>query len=138
MIEGRCLCGAVQVRAERLSDGMSACFCTNCTRWGGGFQLALKSLGGVEVTGPVKVYRAVPFAERAWCDTCGSSLWLKDDDGPHEFCPGLFPNAAGAGLSHIVYADRMPDGLDFANVTDRVSAAEYERDNPFVPEGDMP
>lgn len=138
MIEGRCLCGAVQVRAERLSDEMSACFCTNCTRWGGGFQIGIESLGKVSITGPVKLFRAVPFAERAWCDTCGSSLWLKDDDGPYEFCPGLFRNASGAELSHIVYADRMPAGLDFANVPDRVSAAEYERDNPFVPEGDMP
>jgi len=136
MIEGRCLCGAVRVRAERLSDEMSACFCTNCTRWGGGFQIGVESQGAVDVTGPVKRFRAAPFAERAWCDICGSALWLKDDDGPHEFCPGLFADAAGATLSRIVYADRKPVGLDFANVTDRVTAVDYERDNRFVPEGD--
>ena len=53
MIEGRCLCGAVRVRAERLSDEMSACFCTNCVRWGGGFQIGLDGRD-VHVTGPVE------------------------------------------------------------------------------------
>ena len=138
MIEGRCLCGAVRVRTDLLAQDMSACFCANCQRWGGGFQMGVESMGHTEVTGPVKTYRAAPFAERAWCDTCGSSLWLRDDDGPYEFCPGLFDNAGGAELTHMVYADKRPVGFDFSGVPDRVSAAEYERDNPFVPEGDMP
>lgn len=129
MIEGRCLCGAVRVRTARLSDEMSACFCANCQRWGGGFQIGIEGDRTAEVTGPVKTWRAVSFAERAWCDTCGTSLWLKDDDGPYEFCPGLFDNAGGAQLDHIVYADRMPSGFDFKGVADRVSAADYERDN---------
>lgn len=138
MMTGRCLCGAVRVRAEGLAETMSACFCANCQRWGGGIQMGLDAVGAVEVTGPVKTHRSTPFSERAWCDTCGSSLWLKDDDGPHEFCPGIFENAGGAELTHIVYADRKPEGFDFAGVPDRVSKADYESNNPFVPEGDMP
>ena len=52
--------------------------------------------------------------------------------------PGLFANAGGARLTRIVYADRAPDGWDFAGEPQRVSRAEYEKSNPFVREGEMP
>jgi len=139
MIEGRCLCGQVRVRTTHLSDEISACFCTFCTRWGGGVQMGLEAPAATtQVSGPVKVYRATPFSERAWCDSCGSALWLRDDGGEYEFVPGLFDNAGGARLTRIVYADRAPDGWDFAGAPHRVSAAEYEKTHPFVAEGDMP
>ena len=75
---GRCLCGAVQVRARGLSDRIGACFCDLCARWGGGVQMGIEvDPDGVEITGPVKVHRSSRLAERAWCDTCGSALWFR-------------------------------------------------------------
>lgn len=139
MIEGRCLCGAVRVRATTLSDEISACFCSFCVRWSGSAQMGVDAPADTtEVTGPVKVYRATSFSERAWCDTCGSALWLRDDGGDYEFVPGLFDNAGGARLTRIVYADRAPDGWNFAGDPQRVTAEEYEKTHPFVPEGETP
>ena len=92
----------------------------------------------VVVTGPVKTYRSSPFAERAWCDVCGSNLWIRDDGKQYELMPGLFANAGGARLTHVVYADRAPDGWNYAGDLKRVSAQDYETSNPFVPEGDTP
>lgn len=92
----------------------------------------------VTVSGPVKTYRSSPFAERAWCDRCGSALWLRDDGKEYELVPGLFENAGGARLTRIVYADRKPDGWDFAGTLHRVSREDYEKSNPFVREGEMP
>ncbi len=139
MTEGRCLCGAVQVRAESLASEISACFCEMCLRWNGGPQMGIAAPAeSVTVTGPVRRFRASPFAERAWCENCGSALWLRDDGGDYEFVPGIFPGLAGAKLARIVYADRAPEGVDFAGNPQRVSAAEYEKTYPFVPEGDLP
>lgn len=136
---GRCLCGAVRLETEALGAEISACFCGMCTRWSGSAQMGIEvPTDRMTVTGPVKTYRGSPFAERAWCDTCGSALWLRDDDGPYEVVPGLFENAGGARLVRIVYADRAPDGWDFAGTPERVSAADYETTHPFVPEGDTP
>ena len=93
----------------------------------------------VEITGPVKVHRSTRIAERAWCDTCGSPLWLRDVDGEganwFELSPGLFDNAGGARLTRVVYADRHPDGfwLDGPEVT-RVSQKDYEAQFPHVEE----
>lgn len=96
---------------------------------------------GVTVTGPVRTYRSSWFAERAWCETCGSALWLRNVDGPdtgvYEFVPGLFDNAAGARLTRVVYADRHPGGywLEGADVM-RVSQKEYEAANAHLNEAE--
>lgn len=130
--EGRCLCGEVRVRVTDLGHEISACHCTYCTRFGGGVQMGIAARReNVEITGPVKTHRSTRIAERAWCDTCGTPLWLKDVAGDgagwFELSPGLFDNAGGARLGRVVYADRHPDGfwLEGHDVK-RVSQAEYE------------
>lgn len=137
-IEGHCLCGAVRVRVERLAGTMSACHCSMCRRWSGGIQMGIDA-EGVTVEGPVRTYASSPFAERAWCDTCGSALWLRDvPDGAHELVPGLFENAGGARLDREVYADRAPEGYALAGDHQKVTAAEYEAGNRHVAKGDAP
>ncbi len=130
MTEGQCLCGAVQVRVTALSETLSACHCDMCRRWSGSVMIGVDAeADDVTVTGPVKVFASSPFAERAWCDTCGSALWFRqtDVDGkPYELMPGLFPDVGGATLTREVYADRCPAGYAFAGDLERVSQAEYE------------
>ncbi len=140
-IEGHCLCGAVTVQVRGLSDEISACHCDLCTRWSGGVQMGIEApVDQVQWSGPVKVHRSSRLAERAWCDTCGSSLWLRGIEGPGvgylELCPGLFENAAGARLTRVVYADRHPDGfwLEGHAVT-RVPQREYEAQFDHLTEG---
>ena len=134
--KGRCLCGAVTVSA-RLADEISACFCTMCARWSGSAMMGIQApADSVTVTGPVKTYRSSSFAERAWCDRCGSALWLRDIGKDYEFMPGLFKNAGGARLTRIVYADCAPEGWDYAGTPQRVSRDDYETSNPHVREGD--
>lgn len=139
MTEGRCLCGAVTVRVTGLSDEISACHCDMCTRWSGSVQMGIDAPeDGVSVTGPVKTYQSSWFAERAWCDNCGSALWFRNTDGPEtgfwEFMPGLFDNAAGARLTRVVYADCAPDGFALAGDHARVGKEEYEAVHPHVDE----
>lgn len=93
----------------------------------------------VTITGAVKTYRSSSFAERAWCERCGSAVWFRNVIGPYsdvyELTPGLFDNAGGAVLTREVYADKCPDGYAFAgDEIERVSEREYESKFPFVEE----
>lgn len=139
---GRCLCGAVNVGVAELSDEIWACHCRMCTRWSGSVQMGIEAPeAGVTVTGPVRTYRSSWFAERAWCETCGSALWLRNVDGPdtgvYEFVPGLFDNATGARLTRVDYADYHPEGywLEGVDVM-RVSQKEYEAANAHLNEAE--
>jgi len=134
---GRCMCGAVQISTDALGDEISACHCEMCTRWSGSAMMAMEvPADQVTVSGPVKTFRSSAFAERAWCDVCGSNLWIRDDGQAYELMPGLFDNAGGARLTRIVYADRAPEGWQYAGDVQRVSREEYEKIHPFVSEGE--
>ncbi|MBT8424088.1 MAG: GFA family protein [Silicimonas sp.] len=137
--QGHCLCGAVTVNATNLARTISACHCEMCRRWSGSIQMGIEAKEGeATVSGPVKVYRSSDFAERAWCDKCGSAVWFRNfagkDVGYYEFVPGLFENAADAKLVRVVYADCCPDGYALAGDYERVSKADYEAEFDFVPE----
>jgi hypothetical protein len=142
MIEGSCLCGAVTIRLAAHDPAVTACHCRMCLRWTGGpFAGFDAPVEAVSVSGDVTTYASSAFAERAFCPRCGSHLWFRDTvpaGRPYEFPPGLFPAADGFPLTREVYADRAPRWARFAGAHDRVGAAEYETDNPFVREGDVP
>jgi hypothetical protein len=140
---GRCLCGAVEVDAPDLSDEISACHCELCTRWSGSVQMGVAApVATTRIAGPVKVHRSSKLAERGWCDICGSSVFFRyvegRDRGHLELCPGLFDDFAGARLSRVVYADRAPEGFSLAGPHERVTQADYERNNPHLNDGGMP
>lgn len=138
-VNGRCLCGAVTVAVEGPLGGISACHCEMCTRWGGGVQFGIEVAGDrVTFDGPVKTHRSSRLAERAWCDTCGSALYLRDltGSGTVELCPGLFADsdAGGARLVRVVYADRAIGGIELAGDVTRVSQRDYEAVHPHLNE----
>jgi hypothetical protein len=111
-----------------------------CRIWSGmAFACFRAPASSVAVSGPVAEYRSSDFATRAFCPSCGSHLWFRDDgeDEPYELVPGLFPDAAAFPLVSEIYADRAPAYAVFAGDHARRSAAEYEAEHRFV-EGDQP
>lgn len=134
VMEGRCLCGEVTIRVSRHKPEVGACHCTLCRRWSGSAYFAfVAEPRDVVVEGPVRTFRSSSFAERAFCGTCGSHLWLRDDDGPYELMPGLFDDADSFPLLSVVYADRQPAYLPLeVGEGRRLTAAEYEAENPHV------
>lgn len=134
MMTGECLCGAVRIRvADGHEAGASACHCGLCRRWtGAAFWGFSASPDLVEVTGRVSEYRSTPFSHRGFCGTCGTHLWIRDDDGDYDLMPGLFADAAKMPLDHEVYADRALACVPLAGDHPRITAAEYEARNPFV------
>ena len=135
-MEGHCLCGAVRLSVGVHDPNVTVCHCAMCRRWNGlampGFDAEAEQ---VTVSGPVRTYRSSSFAERAFCGTCGTHLWIRDDGRQYELMPGLFDGAAGFPLVGEVYADRAFACATFAGDHPRGTAAEYEAANPFVGDG---
>ena len=130
---GACLCGAVEIAVGAPLHDVSACHCSLCRRWTGAAQWGIEvPAEAVTVTGPVARWRSSPFAERAFCPTCGTHLWIRDDGAAYDLVPGLFDAAADVPLTREVYADRAFACVRLADDHARVSAADYERHHPFV------
>lgn len=105
-LTGSCHCGAVRFRLEsRHPYPFNLCYCSICrkTQGGGGHAINLSGAAGslqVEGAEHVRVYRAridpghpePSPAERRFCGTCGSALWLWDPRWPelvHPFASAI-------------------------------------------------
>ena len=125
-IQGQCLCGAVTVSALRNAPDIRACHCDMCRRWTSSMFMTVPcGADTITVDGPVKVFRSSDWAERAFCDTCGSALWYMTVEDQHRnLAAGLCENAAGNRLSLEFYSDRKPDGYALAGDHKRLSEAQ--------------
>ncbi|MEM8850266.1 MAG: GFA family protein [Pseudomonadota bacterium] len=138
-LEGRCLCGAVEIVVDgKHIAAIGACHCAMCQRWSGTVYGAFNAAPeAVTITGEVTRYRSSDFSERAFCPRCGSHLWLRSDGDDYEFLPGLFQAAADFPLISEIYIDKAPAHMRLSGDHRTKTRAEYEADNPFV-EGDDP
>jgi hypothetical protein len=138
-ISGHCLCGAVTVTVAGHDPRIGACHCRMCQRWSGGLFLCFSAPADrVTVTGPVVRYASSAFAERAFCATCGSHLWMRDiaEAADYELMPGLFDAARDWPLRSEVYADRASAAIRLGGDHKRVTQAGYEMEHAHVDEGD--
>ncbi len=128
---GRCLCGAVTATVTQLNPSVSACHCSMCRTWGGGPLLALEC--GTEVSfegaGAITVFDSSAWAERGFCQYCGTHLFYRIKDSQAYFMPvGLFDRAAlKPGTFHFtqqIFVDEQPDYYCFSNATKQLTGAE--------------
>ena len=70
MIQGSCLCGAVQWRFEAVPESATACNCTACRRYGVLWIYDFEG-EGVHVSGPTRVYVRGKAIEFHFCPACG-------------------------------------------------------------------
>ncbi|MFX0546010.1 GFA family protein [Roseovarius sp. S1116L3] len=140
-LQGQCLCGAVRVTVTGVYDpAIGACHCRMCQQWSGGL-FACFSAGAeaVTVTGPITRHASSSFAERAFCATCGSHLWMRDTDradAPYDLMPGLFEAAADWPLRSEIYCDQAMAATRLVGDHPRQTAAQYEAEYTHV-EGDI-
>lgn len=137
---GRCLCGEVTITIDGdYIAAVGACHCGMCQRWNGTvFACFGASPSAVSVDGPVKRHQSSDFAERAFCATCGSHLWMRNTkpEDDYEFMPGLFPEAAEFPLVSEIYCDQAPAYVPLSGDHKRATRAQYEAKNLFV-EGEV-
>ncbi|WP_373636798.1 GFA family protein [Yoonia sp. BS5-3] len=125
--------------ASQPAGWVGACHCRMCQRWSGALFMCFPAPeADVTVDGPVRIYASSDFAERAFCATCGSHLWMRDKNTPgtnYELMPGLFDDAAGWSLRSEVYADQAMKAVDLRGDHPCATAAEYEAKHPHVEGG---
>lgn len=127
---GGCLCGAVKFTAtpKPHDDGLhvDACHCTMCRRQVGGPLMAVAcdhiDVANSEALG---VYQSSDWAERCFCNRCGSNLfWRLRDDSFHSVNAGALDDLSGATLTAEIYIDQKPAFYDFSQPTQKLTAAE--------------
>ncbi len=125
-ISGQCLCGAVTVHARFASSIIRACHCEMCRRHTSSMFMSLATEpGSVSFDGPTKSYRSSDWAERGFCEICGSTLWYGTvEDGIRHPAAGLFENAAGVPLKLEFFADNAPDGYALAGEHRKMTTQE--------------
>lgn len=148
-MRGRCMCGAVSFEAEPPKFESHACHCTMCRRWTGGPILCVsvpEPAIRFEGRAPIRTIQSSGWAERAWCDGCGSGLWYRITlEGPHsgtlEIPLGLFDAPDGFLLKSEIFIDRKPACYAFAGERPRLTEAEtmaLYAPAPAPKEGDAP
>ena len=125
--KGSCLCGAVRVSAKTVSNKLGACHCGMCRKWGGGPLMAVECGTEVSFEGEenISVYNSSEWAERGFCNQCGSHLFYRLKENKDYVMPiGLFDNTEGVVFASQIFIDKKPEYYSFANETKNMTEAE--------------
>lgn len=132
-MKGHCLCGAVSFEATPRAAETHVCHCETCRRWTGSALLAVSVLPGdirFEGADKIRTYPSSEWAERAWCDQCGSALYYRltvEDHGPrtYEMALGLFDLPDAFPVAKEIFIDRKPSAYAFTGEHRRLTEREH-------------
>ncbi len=125
-ITGSCLCGKVSITIHNAHREVDVCHCSMCQKWTGSMYAGIEA-GDCTVTGEdsVTIYKSSDWAERAFCHSCGSSLWYTFvPTGERTFLAGLFDLPEGLPIKHQIFVDEKPDWYDLAQKSPMKTGAE--------------
>lgn len=120
MLTGKCLCGEVTLSVAPQSQQVSACHCGMCQTWNGGPGLTLDCGSDVQIEGAdsVQAYASSPWADRAFCRTCGTHLfYFLKPKSTYYVAAGLFKENQDFALASQIYIDCKPAYYHFADKT---------------------
>lgn len=135
-IVGTCLCGAVTVTLSNPAGWVGVCHCKTCRKHSGGLWASFPAAADtVSVDGKVTTFVSSPIAERTFCGTCGTPLWMRDttvEEADYDMMPGLFDATQDWPLHSEIYTDEAPKAFCLKGNHKRATAAEYRAKNPEV------
>lgn len=111
VLTGRCLCGAVTLRADSGARVAHECHCTQC-RHQSGHVWAYVSMtrAAVAFAGEVAEYAHTEKAVRGFCPACGSFLyWSRNGSDSIDISAGLLDAPTGLSLGKPSYAENKGD-----------------------------
>ena len=125
--KGSCLCGAVKILVKSISNEVGACHCDMCRKWTGGPLLAVDCGTDVSFEGQenISVYNSSEWAERAFCNQCGSHLYYRLKEPNQHIMPvGLFDTDIPFVLDHQIFIESKPSYYHFGNKTKEMTGEE--------------
>ncbi|MEM7236407.1 MAG: GFA family protein [Pseudomonadota bacterium] len=137
-LTGRCLCGATTLTITPAERHIHACHCGMCRSWTSSAFMGLSvAPDDLEHLGPVRASATSDWAERAWCDGCGSALWYRVTapgpySGVYHVAAGLFEGAGAFPMNGELYIDKKPAGYAFAG--DHKTYTEAQVQAMFAPD----
>lgn len=113
-VTGKCLCGAVQIAVEEMKPEVDIIHCGMCQKWTGSFFGGVKGAKfTVEGESNITAFKSSDWAERAFCNQCGSNLWFRFvPANTYSFLAGLFELPAGFGIEQQIFIEDKPDWFD--------------------------
>jgi hypothetical protein len=118
--EGKCFCGAVEIRVTGEPAAMGYCHCASCRSWSAGpiNAFSLWKPEAVKVTkgeGNIATYNKTPGSLRKWCKTCGGHLLTEHPGmGLTDVYAATIPTLAFKPGLHVNYQEsvlKIRDGL---------------------------
>ena len=127
-VTGSCLCGAVKVSMTNVDRHIGACHCSMCRKWGGGALLGVECNGDIHFSGEgnIGVYQSSEWAERGFCQKCGSHLFYRLKEKAHYYIPvGVVDDVPDDLVFDVeVFVEEQPEYYAFANETKKMTGAE--------------
>ena len=126
-VTARCVCGKVTMTAKKVKSKVGACHCSTCRQWGGGPLMTIDCGSEVEISGASNVarYDSSAWAERGFCNHCGSHLFYRLKQNDQYIVPvGLIEEQQQLSFDHQIFIDEKPDYYEFANQTHNMTGAE--------------
>ena len=116
------MCGAVRFTARDVPANIGACHCEMCRRWTGSALLAASvPAAGITWEGEahIKTLQSSEWAERAWCQRCGTGLYYhmtldNEMSASVELPIGLFDDPNGFVMESEIFFDCKPDSFAYA------------------------
>ena len=127
MNKGSCLCGNVTITVKQLDPKVGVCHCSRCRKWTGGPLLAVHC--GTDVTieneESVTVFPSSDWAERGFCNSCGTHLFYRFVESREYIIPaGVFDDDKKFEMDHQIFIEEKPNYYSFANKTKNMTGAE--------------
>jgi hypothetical protein len=118
--EGRCFCGAVELRIAGKPTAMGYCHCASCRKWSASpvNAFTLWPPSAVTVTrgaDQIVAFSKTPNSVRKWCKSCGGHLFTEHPSlGLTDVYAAVIPDLPFRPMLHVNYGEavqRMQDGL---------------------------
>lgn len=131
-LTGKCACGAVGYTIHKDQKAVGPCHCDTCRAWSGGAFIGVQAAANeATLTGEenLKIWTSSPWAERAFCGTCGSSVFYRVTapgplQGEFHFGAGTLEDWTGLEMTEEIFIDQKPDAYAFAGERKTMTAAE--------------